>query len=65
MCLSSPSCLFNLDFESLNEMDRIPVYPVGTLQVHLELPLAQFQDFLIALMPPILCVIVLVLGVQE
>jgi hypothetical protein len=28
-------------------------YPVGTLQVHMELPLAQFQEFLIALMPPI------------
>ena len=62
MCLSSPSCLFNLDFESLNEMDRIPVYPVGTLQIHLEL---QFQDFLIALISQIPCVIVLSLGIQE
>jgi hypothetical protein len=33
MCLSSPSCLFNLDFESLNAMDKIRVYPVGALQI--------------------------------
>jgi hypothetical protein len=41
------------------------VYPVGTLQVRFELPLAQFQDFLIALMPPIPCVVVLGLDIQE
>jgi hypothetical protein len=41
------------------------VYPVGTLHIHLELPLAQLQDFLIALMPPSPCVIVLGLEVQE
>ena len=37
MCLSSSSFLFNLDFESLDEMDKIRVYPVGTLQICLEL----------------------------
>jgi len=41
------------------------VYPVGKFQVRLELPLTQFQDFLIALLPPNPCVIVLGLGVQE
>ena len=41
------------------------VHPVGTLQIHLELPLAQVQDFLIALIPQIPCLIVLGLCVQE
>jgi len=41
------------------------VRPVGTLQVHLELPLAQFQDYLIALKPPIPCLIVVGLVVEE
>jgi hypothetical protein len=37
MCLNSSSFLFNPDFESLDEMDKIRVYPVGTLQICLEL----------------------------
>ena len=74
--------MFNIDFESLNNMGRrwslsnndrnkaLGILHSGlscrnVALGHLELPLAEFQDFLIALMPPIPCVIVLGLGVQE